>query len=155
MNASALRCPACHAPEFATLGRDQYQCSYCGTTFRLAAVLCPACGRPQEEGAEICPHCGEPLTLLGTVIARQGSPRAPYWLAVARSAAPAIKAKDEQDSRQRLDALWEIDRRRMRAEAEAEAQRRVQDRRTLTWGAVASGVIALFFIVLVATALLR
>lgn len=72
-----------------------------------------------------------------------------------RSTAPAIKADAEQASRQRLDALWEIDRRRLRAEAEAEARRRVQDRRTLTWAAVASGVIALFFLVLVAAALLR
>lgn len=103
----------------------------------------------------MCPHCGEPLTVLGTVIARQSSARAPYWLAVARSTAPAIKADAEQASRQRLDALWEIDRRRLRAEAEAEARRRVQDRRTLTWAAVASGVIALFFLVLVAAALLR
>lgn len=101
----------------------------------------------------MCPHCGEPLTVLGTVIARQSSARAPYWLAVARSTAPAIKADAEQASRQRLDALWEIDRRRLRAEAEA--RRRVQDRRTLTWAAVASGVIALFFLVLVAAALLR
>ncbi|MGH2605022.1 MAG: hypothetical protein ACRDG5_00385, partial [Anaerolineales bacterium] len=138
-----------------SLGRDLYMCSYCGTTFRQAAVVCPACRRPQEEGAEICPHCGEPLTLLGTVIARQSSPRAPYWLAVARSAAPAIKAEDERASHQRLDALWEIDRRRLRAEAEAEARRRAEDRRTLTWGAVAGGVIALFFIILVATTLLR
>lgn len=155
MNASALRCPACHAPTFDTLGRDLYTCSYCGTTFRQAAVVCPACGRPQEEGAEICAHCGEPLTLLATVIARQSSPRAPHWLAAARSAAPAIKAEDERASRQRLDGLWEIDRRRLQAEAEAEARRREQDRRTLTWAAVASGVIALFFIVLVATTLLR
>ena len=155
MNASALRCPACHAPAFDTLGRDLYKCSYCGTTFRQAAALCPACGRPQQEGAEICPDCGEPLTLLGTVIARQSSPRAPYWLAVARSAAPAIQAEDERASRLRMDALREIDRRRLEAEAEAEARRREQDRSTLTWAAVASGVIALFFIVLVATTLLR
>jgi hypothetical protein len=92
---------------------------------------------------------------LGTVIARQSSPRTPYWLAVARSAAPAIKAEDERASRQRMDALWEIDRRRLQAEAEADARRREQDRRTLAWGAVASGVIALFFVILVAATLLR
>lgn len=107
------------------------------------------------EGAEVCPHCGESLTLVGTVIARQGTGGPPSWLAAARSTAAALKAEDEQASHQRLGALWDVDRRRIQAEAEAEARRREQDRQILTWGAAASAAILLLFIVLAAAALLR
>ena len=128
-----------------------YTCAYCGTTFRRMDPVCPACGRSVDESTEICPHCGEPLSVIGLVIARQARPRPPRWLAVARATASSMKAEAEVGSRGRMDALWEIDRRRIAAAAEAEARRRVEDRRTLSWAAVACGVLVLFFILVAVT----
>jgi hypothetical protein len=128
-----------------------FSCEYCGTTFRRLEPVCPACGRFIDESAEICPHCGEPLSVVGSVIARQGRPLSPRWLGVARTSASALKAEAEVGSRGRMEALWAIDRRRVAAAAEEEARRRVGDRRTLSWAAIACGMLVLFFILVAVT----
>jgi RNA polymerase subunit RPABC4/transcription elongation factor Spt4 len=151
MAMTSISCPACSAPEFKSLGRGMYTCAYCGTTFRQIDPVCTACGRFVDESAEICPHCGEPLSVIGSVIARQGPPRPPRWLAVARATASTMKAEAEVGSRGRMEALWEIDRRRIAAGAEEEARRRVGDRRTLSWAAIACGMLVLFFILVAVT----
>ncbi|MEX2029494.1 MAG: zinc ribbon domain-containing protein [Anaerolineales bacterium] len=148
---TSISCPACSAPEFKSLGRGMYSCVYCGTSFRRLDLVCPACGREVHDSAEICPHCGEPLSVVGSVIARQVRPRAPRWLAVARASASAMKSEAEVGSRGRMDALWEIDRRRLAAQAVEADRRRVGDRRTLAWAAVACGLLVLFFILVAVT----
>lgn len=148
---TSISCPACSAPEFKSLGRGMYSCVYCGTTFRRIDPVCPACGRSIDESAEICPHCGEPLSVVGSVIARQVRPSLPRWLAVAQASASAMRAEAEVGSRGRMEALWEIDRRRVAAAAGEEGRRRVADRRTLSWAAVACGMLLLFFILVAVT----
>jgi hypothetical protein len=145
MNVISLHCPACNAPEFASLGRGLYACGYCGTTFTRADVRCPACSRPVLDEAEACPHCGEPLTVVGAVVSRHLGTRPPRWLLVARAQAGEIRSQDLPLSQQRMQALLDIDQRRLASAAQEESRRRIRDRQTLTVAAaLCVGLVVLF-----------
>jgi hypothetical protein len=122
-----------------------YACSYCGSSFEQAEILCPTCSGPVTEEAEACPHCGEPLSVVGKVVSRQLDVRPPRWLRVARARASSLRRQDEPHSRLRMEALLEIDRRRLEMAAEGEARRRLRDRQTLMIAAVICAALVGFF----------
>jgi hypothetical protein len=83
------------------------------------------------------------------------SRKSPLWLEQARGHARGVREQEEQASSRRFEALQEIDRRRLEAEArEALAQQR-KDRLTLGWGLGIAFALALFFLGLALSMTLR
>ncbi|NLE46219.1 MAG: zinc ribbon domain-containing protein [Chloroflexi bacterium] len=137
---------------------EQIMCVSCGTACPVEWRHCPACGSPIGQ---ICPACGEinPLTardcsacgqildvteaLLDRVVTERTA-----WLRHVREEAPSHKIQEQNASKARLDAMWELEAQRQTelklSLAERERQQRIIV--SITVGVVAVVVIALLIL---------
>jgi hypothetical protein len=83
------------------------------------------------------------------------SRRLPLWLEQARGHAPGIRRQEEQASQKRFDALQEIDRRRLEAEARDRLAQQRKDRLTLRWGLALSVSLVMLVLALALFSILR
>ncbi|MBI3359534.1 MAG: zinc ribbon domain-containing protein [Chloroflexi bacterium] len=150
-----ISCPNCGAPRLEVAADDRVVCGYCGHVFAEAGAFCPKCNHANREGvvhcdncgetlirtcsacqhknwigAEYCANCGRPLDILEYVSSRYKQ-SVSERLAQAREMANVIKAEEEAASQRRMNELWEIERRRKMAEAEAAARQAARDRQTM------------------------
>jgi hypothetical protein len=135
-NLHDLQCPSCGAPHMGVVAGKRLSCSYCGADFVIAETVCPecanfndpgtdfcvrcgtaisrlctACGTRNWANAEICEHCGRSLDLIEEISARL-SQTTQRRLQQQMDEAPAVKQLEEDSSRARSAALWEIEQRR-------------------------------------------
>jgi hypothetical protein len=149
---SSMECPNCTADEFFQIAPDQMECRYCGTLLRHETPICGACGHENTLDAQRCATCGEPLNIVAQVLSRHGRWGVnPIWMDRVRSQASAIRALEASASEKRMQLFSEIEQRREMAYAEAQAARRVQDRRMLLFGCILTAL----FVVVVAAVLIR
>jgi hypothetical protein len=121
-------CLACTAPGLELVAKGVLKCQYCASSFRGLPLICPSCGWINTIQAESCPDCGEPMTVITQVISRQDKSGGPRWLERVQSQAEEIKKSEEIASRDRLQKLQEIDRKREEAIAEEKVRRSKDDR---------------------------
>ncbi len=94
-------------------------------------LRCPKCGAVNVADAEICVRCREPLTPISAVLSRHERGGSARWLEQVRLTAGELKEKSAQASEERLSEFRELDRRREKAWAEADARQKAKDRRMI------------------------
>jgi hypothetical protein len=155
MSASApvpgLDCPACTAPGLVFDGEAAFECQYCGTVLAAQPTICPSCGTENQQGADLCSNCHEPLSIVASVLNRQGGKGPPLWLRRLRSQVGAIQVAEAQASARRFEVLMDVDRRRLKSEAEDQIRSRERDRQVLFYGA--AGILGLILLMLVIAAI--
>jgi hypothetical protein len=155
MSASAtvpgLDCPACTAAGLVFDGLAAFECQYCGTVLAAQRTVCPACSAENLAGADQCFNCDEPLSIVASVLNRQGVKGLPLWLRRLRSQVGAIQVAETQASARRFELLMDVDRRRLKSEAEDQARSRERDRQLLFYGA--AGILGLILLMLVIAAI--
>jgi len=151
MSASAtlpgLDCPACTAAGLVFDGEAAFECLYCGTVLAAQPTICPSCGTENKQGADLCSNCHEPLSIVASVLNRQGVRGLPLWLRRLRSQVGAIQVAEAQASARRFEVLMDVDRRRLKSEAEGQIRSRERDRQLLFYGA--AGILGLILLMLV------
>jgi len=155
MSASAslpgLDCPACTSAGLVFDGVAAFECQYCGTVLAAQPTVCPSCGTGNRQGADLCSNCSEPLSIVASVLTRQGGTGPPLWLRRLRTKVGALQVAEAQASARRFEALVEVDRRRLRSEAEDQLRSRERDRQILFYGAV--GILGLILLLLLIAAI--
>jgi hypothetical protein len=122
-------------------------CAACGAEVTTA---CPGCGRPNWAGARQCVECGRELTALDHAF-RSFQQSYTERVENSRNQMPALRRKEEEGSRRRMQELSDIDRRRLLAEAEKERNRKRKELRTVR---ILTGVVVSFFILIILLAVL-
>lgn len=139
-SAQVLSCPSCTGPGLVA-EQAIFECQYCGIVLVAERTTCPACGVRNTKGADSCVNCGEPLSIVASILNRQGAKGPPLWIRRLRSQVEALQVSEAKASSKRFESLLQIDRRRLRAEAEDRLRQREKDRQILFYGAV--GVLVL------------
>jgi len=147
----ALDCPACTAPGLGFDGEAAFECRYCGIVLAAQPTICPSCGTENPQGADLCSNCHEPLSIVASVLTRQGGTGPPLWLRRLRSKVGEIQVAEAQASARRFEALVEVDRRRLKSEAEDQTRSRERDRQILFYGA--AGILGLILLLLLVAAI--
>jgi len=148
---SVLDCPACTAPGLVFDGEAGFECRYCGTVLAAQPTICPSCGTENPQGADLCSNCHEPLSIVASVLTRQGTTGLPLWLRRLRSKVGALKVAEADASARRFEALVDVDRRRLKSEAEDQLRSRERDRQILFYGA--AGILGLILLMLLIAAI--
>jgi len=143
-------CPQCGEAALQPDPQGGILCRQCGALFKDSPVPCPACGSEVEANADECAACGAPLGVTAQILAQRAGQASTLWLERTRAQAPALKASGAEGSRERLETLVKIDRRREQQWAKQIAARAVEDRRSLGLLAAALGI----FVVVLGIALL-
>lgn len=141
-----LDCPACTSTGLVFDGKSAFECQYCGILLAAQRTVCPSCGAENLAGADLCFNCAEPLSIVASVLNRQGGKGPPLWLRRLRSQVGAIQVAEAQASARRFESLMDVDRRRMKFEAEEQIRGRERDRQLLFYGAV--GILGLILLML-------
>lgn len=163
---SDLRCAGCGAPALVDQGDGTVQCDYCGSAYahpervcpkcqtisELTDLDCPACGQPLRGlcpscdalnplEAQTCRRCGASLDLLAHVAGRVATTSAD--LIYQRSAeADALKRREEEASRARLEQMWQRDHERQERLAASRLKQQQQEK-------ILSAVAAILLIVII------
>ncbi len=151
-SAQVLTCPSCTGPGLIFDEQAIFECQYCGTVLVSERTACPSCGVHNAQGADMCIHCGEPLSIVASILNRQGAKGPPLWIRRMRSQVEALQASEAKASSKRFESLLEIDRRRLRAEAEDRLRQREKDRQILFYGAVGVLVLVLSVVLILVIA---
>jgi len=146
-----LDCPACTAAGLVFDGEAAFECLYCGTVLAAQPTICPSCGTENHQGADLCTNCHEPLSIVASVLTRQGGTGPPLWLRRLRTQVGALQVAEAQASARRFKALVDVDRRRLRSEAEEQLRGRERDRQLLFYGA--AGILGLTLVLLLIAAI--
>jgi uncharacterized membrane protein YvbJ len=104
---------------------------------------CPTCGEEYSEDQIRCPHCGQPADPLDHAF-RPFRQTYDEGVEQRRSALPDLRAREEAGSQDRLDLLEDIDRRRMRLEAERSEEKSKREKRIVILAS--SGVVFFVFV---------
>ena len=147
----ALDCPACSAVGLVFDGEAAFECLYCGTVLAAQPTICPSCGTKNQQGADLCFNCHEPLSIVASVLSRQGGTGPPLWLRRLRSKVGALQVEEAQASARRFEALMDVDRRRLKSEAEEQLRSRERDRQIIFYGA--AGILGLILLMLLIAAI--
>ena len=147
-----LTCPSCTGPGLIFDEEATFECQYCGIVLVADRTTCPACGVRNAKGADSCVNCQEPLSIVASILNRQGSKGPPLWIRRLRSQVGALQASEAKASSQRFESLLEIDRRRLRAEADDRVRQRERDRQILFYGLVGILVLAISVLLILALA---
>lgn len=146
-----LDCPACTAVGLVFDGEAAFECLYCGTVLAAQPTICPSCGTKNQQGADLCSNCHEPLSIVASVLTRQGGTGPPLWLRRLRTQVGALQVAEAQASARRFEALVDVDRRRLKSEAEEQLRSRERDRQLLFYGA--AGILGLILVLLLIAAI--
>ncbi len=146
-----LECPACTAAGLFFDGEAAFECQYCGIALAAQRMVCPTCGAENQEGADLCFNCHEPLSIVASVLNRQGGTGPPLWLRRLRTQVGALKVAEAEASARRFEALVDVDRRRLKSEAEERVRSRERDRQLLFYGA--AGLLGLILLLLLILAI--
>ncbi len=146
-----LDCPACASTGLIFDGNSAFECQYCGTVLAAQRTVCPSCSAENLAGADQCFNCNEPLSIVASVLNRQGVQGPPLWLRRLRAKVGALQASEAQASARRYEALMDVDRRRLKFEAEEQTRSRERDRQLLFYGA--AGILGLILLMLVIAAI--
>jgi hypothetical protein len=103
-----------------------------------------------EAGADLCSNCGEPLSIVASVLDRQGGTGQLLWIRRLQTQVADLKESEARASADRYEEFLEIDRRRMKAEAEAHARQQQTDRNIIFYGAAVVLMVVLVVLVMVA-----
>lgn len=145
----ASECPTCSSEDLKLIGDRKWECQSCGAIVVEEPIYCPTCGHGNTSGVEICTNCEEPLTIISQIMTRHTGNSEPHRLKQIRSQASALKERDIEPSRRRMEKFQEIDRRREQAVAEAREAQKIYHRRiSIVLLAIAS-VFVLFVIAFV------
>lgn len=87
--------------------------------------------------------------MIARVLTRQGTTGPPFWLGRVRNRAGDLKEQEARASEQRIEQLWEVDRRRQKDDARVMARQRATDLQVVLVMAVALGILGLVVLVLV------
>lgn len=149
---SDLRCAGCGAPALVDKGDGTVQCDYCSSVYahpervcpKCQAIseltdldcpacgqplrgLCPSCNAPNPLEAQTCRRCGASLDLLASVAGRVATTSAD--LIYQRGAeAEALKRREEQASRARLEEMWRRDQERQQRLAASRLKQQQQEK---------------------------
>lgn len=140
-------CPSCSAQGLKPIGDGKFKCQYCDAIVVKQSVNCPTCGLINSTGDENCFNCGEPLTIIGQIMSRHTGDDQPLRLKQMRSQASALKERDAEPSRRRMEKFQETDRRREQSVYEAMEAQKVSNRRISTVLLAVAGLFILFVIV--------
>ncbi len=150
-----VTCPACGAPRMGLVENKRLTCAYCGSDFVIAETVCPQCGslnQPGHEfcsrcgtsisrlcpacgtrnwgGADCCEHCGRKLDLIEHMSERWAT-STKSRLQQQMSSSAGIKEHEEERSRARMAALWEVENRRQQLLREDLVRREHEQQRFL------------------------
>jgi ribosomal protein L40E len=128
-------CPECGAQ----CDSEARYCPACGAEL---VYECRSCGAPNPHSAEKCTKCGQDLDFLSVLFARAAQRRSD-WMDDLREGASEIKAQQEAASQAQLAELWDAERQRRKALAEARAERDRQQRIIMTVLSVVIGIIVI------------
>lgn len=124
-----LECPTCSSKDLKLVDNREWECQSCGAILVEEPLYCPICGHGTTSGIEICTNCGEPLSIISQIMTRHTGNSEPYRLKQIRSQAQALKERDIEPSRRRMEKFQQIDRRREQAIAEAREAQAIYHRR--------------------------
>lgn len=140
-------CPECGSEDMILTKQGIHNCQNCGLDWSEAATICPRCGHANETSAESCAICGELLSVVDRILRRQMISGKPQWLQDAREQAPGIKEHEEVSSRQRLEMLTDVDRKREEGIRIAKQLQSQQERRTLTGTLIFTAAILVIIVI--------
>jgi hypothetical protein len=142
------QCPECSSTNIKRISPEIIECQDCGyhgEEFPL--MVCPSCRRANDYGVDACVQCGEPMSLFWQVLSRHANPTQSLRLEQIRSQADQIKTEAFAASKERYAQFEDIDRRRIRAEREAQLARAAQDRQLFVTVGIALGIFAIIILV--------
>jgi hypothetical protein len=140
-------CPECGSEDMILTKQGNHHCQNCGLDWSESAALCPRCGHANETNAESCEICGESLSVVDRILRRQVISGKPQWLQDARERAPGIKEHEEVSSRQRLEMLMDVDRKREEELRIAKQIQSQQERRTLSGTLIFTAAILVIIVI--------
>jgi ribosomal protein L37AE/L43A len=144
-----LTCPHCGGQAFTDYGDGLVACQRCYTQFDLNQQQCPQCGSLLAEGIFVCEACGHDLR--GDVARQTIEQRLMTPDDVRRARHPVVRqvrAKEEEGSRQRLEAWWDEENKRRAAERQAQLARQSRERRFVVTALIITVVILLTIVLI-------
>ena len=141
----SLKCPHCGSKSFTDYGDGLIACQQCHAQFDLGKHGCPHCGNLLAQGVFVCQRCGTDLR--GTMARRTIQERLMTgndWRRIRNAQYRQVRAEQEKDSQQRLDAWWQDEYKRREIENQEKAARQRRERRFVIIALIAILLVAIF-----------